>query len=308
VVQPYTNVSYPGSTYFMGSATAWSWKVSGGPCDQLFLTTTGNPPAQSFTLTGSTTPTLGANYTLSGDYTITMTATTANGPQMCTFVQHVAGPGVRFELCWDTTGQSDLDLHVHKPNSTTNFFGTNATSGPSGDDCNYQNCKASSGGTAPNWGYANTALADCSGGPEGLLWSMLGFCRNPRLDVDDIIFVGVPENANIDNPKNGDSFRALVHYYGISAAASTLTSHPMVNIYCGGNIKATYGQAPDQVQGFAKAGGWAMGDMWRVADVVATVDAMGNTTDCTITALHPVGQTTGYDVSHDSNITFNGDQ
>jgi hypothetical protein len=123
-VQPYTNVTYPGSTYFTGSATSWTWKVTGGPCDQLFATTTGNPAVQSFTVTNGTTSMPTANYTLSGDYTVVMTANTGSGAQSCTFVQHVAGPGIRFELCWDTTGSSDLDLHLHKPNSTTNFFGT----------------------------------------------------------------------------------------------------------------------------------------------------------------------------------------
>jgi hypothetical protein len=310
-VQPYTNVTYPGSTYFTGPATSWTWKVTGGPCDQLFETTTGSPPAQSFTVTNGTTSTPTANYTLSGDYTIVMTATENGASQTCTFVQHVAGPGIRFELCWDTTGKSDLDLHLHKPNSTTNFFGTTSDySTAFGDDCNYNNCKGSSdaGSITPSWGYGTSPLANCSGDPdgEGLAWTLNGSCRNPRLDVDDIIDIGVPENANVDKPNNGDTFRALVHYYGIDTGASTLTSHPMVNIYCGGKIKATYGQAPDVVTGFATAGAWAMGNMWRVADVAAIVNASGVTTDCTVTALHPGTTTTGYRVGSDSSITYEG--
>jgi hypothetical protein len=80
-----------------------------------------------------------------------------------------------------------------------------------------------------------------------------------------------------------------------------------VNIYCGGHIKATYGQAPDQVQGFDVGNDWAMGDMWRVADVTAVVDGMGMTTDCVVTAIHPFGQTSGYRVGHDSNLSYEGD-
>ena len=42
------------------------------------------------------------------------------------------------------------------------------------------------------------------------------------------------------------------------------------------------------------------------ADVKAIVDANGNTTDCTVTAIHPQNTTTGYYVGHDNNTSFNG--
>jgi hypothetical protein len=299
---PYSDVKYTGMDYFKGAAVSWTWTVQGGPCDQLFLTTTGSPPAQSFTITGGTTANPTMHFTLSGDYTVTMTATdSAGNKSTCTWVQHVSGPGVRFELCWDTTGSSDLDLHVHKPNTTTDFFKTSGGA-DSADDCNYRNCPAGSSGAAvPSWGYSTSPLAECSGGPEGFLWTLEGSCRNPRLDMDNIITVGGSENINIDNPKNNDSFRALVHYFD-----GTKLTKPMVNIYCGGHIKATYGQAPDTVSGYMTSGEWAAGDMWRVADVKAIVDASGVTTDCDVTAVHPIGMTTGYRVGHDSKISFEG--
>jgi hypothetical protein len=130
----------------------------------------------------------------------------------------------------------------------------------------------------------------------------LGYCRNPRLDIDNIFTVGKPENTSIDSPANGDQFRALVHYYG----GGPLETHPLVNIYCGGHLKATYGQAPNQLSGFATSGGWAAGDMWRVADVTASVNAMGETTGCTITALHPAGTATGFLIGHDGKISYSG--
>ena len=67
----------------------------------------------------------------------------------------------------------------------------------------------------------------------------------------------------------------------------------MVNIYCGGYLKATYGQAPDLVNGFDVSGSNSSGDMWRVVDVTPIVSG-GVTTDCTLTPLHPPGQTSGY--------------
>jgi uncharacterized protein YfaP (DUF2135 family) len=306
-VLPFTTVSYPGHTYLTGAVSSWSWTVQGGPCDQLFQTTTGNPPSQSFTLGGTSTATPSAIFSLSGDYTVVMSAVSGGVEQTCKFVQHVVGPGVRFELCWDTTGESDLDLHVHQPNTKTNFFGPNINRDDAWPvDCDYTNCNAASTSALPSWGYAHSALSNCVGGPEGTSWAQFGFCNNPRLDIDNITDVGVPENANIDNPHNGDSFRALVHYYGVLNASGVLLSHPMVNIYCGGHIKATYGQAPDVVPSFQTSGGWAMGNMWRVADVVAIVDGSGVTTDCTVTALHPGSATTGYRVGSNNSITFEG--
>ena len=82
---------------------SWGWTVDGGPCDQLLKTTTGTPPVQSFTLAGQTTADATLHTTLSGDYTVTLTVTDTNGAKYtCTWVQHVVGPGVRFELCWET--------------------------------------------------------------------------------------------------------------------------------------------------------------------------------------------------------------
>ncbi|MGZ3426274.1 MAG: hypothetical protein ACXVCV_06470, partial [Polyangia bacterium] len=59
-------------------------------------------------------------------------------------------------------------------------------------------------------------------------------------------------------------------------------------------LKATFGKAPDLLGGFSKGGSYGKGPLWRVADVKAIVDAMGNTTDCTVTALHPAGMASGY--------------
>ena len=300
---PYTDVKYMGGSYYHGTGTStWSWTVTGGPCDQLFLTTTGTPPVQSFTVTGANTANPTLKFTLSGDYTVTMTVTDASGQKStCTWVQHVSGPGVRFELCWDTSGSADIDLHVHRPNSTTDFF--KASGGAdSKDDCDYRNCNGgASASSAPSWGYANSPLVECSGGPSGFLWNILGYCRNPRLDIDNIFDVGKPENINIDAPKDGETFRTLVHYF-----SGTKVTHPLVNIYCGGHLKATYGQAPDLVTGFANGGDWAAGDMWRVADVKAIVNTAGVTTDCTVTGLHPISTTSGYRVGHDNKISYEG--
>jgi hypothetical protein len=274
---PFTNYVIDGTQFFSGAVTSWQWTVTGGPCDQLFLTTT-NPVVQTFTLTGQNTSMLTFRPTLSGDYTVTVRITAADGTvYTCTFIVHIRGPGLRVEMCSDRTAATDIDTHVHRPDSTATYFGP--------DTCYFSNCAA--GGTI-NWGYANSPLTECQGGPQGAAWTALGYCRNPRLDIDSIRRNGVPENINIDVPQHNKTYRVMINYYGGTGAA-----HPLVNIYCGGRLRATYGQAPDLVQGFDVSGGTSTGDMWRVADVTTTV-VNGVTTDCTITPLHAPGQSSGY--------------
>jgi hypothetical protein len=86
-----------------------------------------------------------------------------------------------------------------------------------------------------------------------------------------------------------------VHHYGGST-----TTHPMVNIYCGGTLQATYGKAPDTVPGFTAGGGYAAGPLWRVVDVTTHVDGAGMTTACDLAPLNPPGSTTGYYVTNNN--------
>ena len=277
---PFQNYVIDGTLFYSGVVTSWSWTVVGGPCDQLL----GN---RSFTLTGQNTNRLTFHPTLSGDYTVTVTMVTPDGTYTCTFIVHVKGPGVRVELCWDTTGSSDIDLHVHRSASTAAWFSGN-------DDCEYANCKAGNYIppfiTGAEWGYASSPLSECSGAPEGAIWTnFVGNCHNPRLDIDNIATVGIPENINVDTPRNSDRFRVMIHYY-----SGSVTTRPMVNIYCGGNLLGTYGRAPDVLDGFNSGSGRAAGQMWRVVDVTAQVDGNGVTTGCDLQALHPPNQQSGY--------------
>ena len=327
--QPYTDVALKGELFFFGAAQSWSWTVVGGPCDQLFSTTTGSPPVQSFTLTGANMQDATVHFTLSGDYTITMTVVGTDGnTYTCTWVQHVIGPGVRFELCWDHTGPSpngaDLDLHVHRSGTTTDWFSDGVSGAASIDDCDYSDCNPDSYAfcappifpcTTPNWGYTASNIMMCSGAPataSGNTWTATsGNCPNPRQDVDNIDTLGRPENTNIDNPKNNDSFRAMVHYYGQDGSSSSkaLTVHPIVNIYCNGTLKASYGQSPNQLTGFTQGFGYPdsttsppnQAQLWRVADVKWST--AGATPDCTVTAIHPPATMSGYYVTN-SGITY----
>ncbi len=277
---PFRPYVIDGAAFYGDTVVAWSWSVSGGPCDQLF-SSQGKPA--TFSLSGADTSQLTINPTLSGELTVTLTMTLDDGTTLtCKFIVHVAGPGLRVELCWDTTPYTDLDLHLHRPGTTTPWF-QNPAGVTNPDDCHYVNCKQDWFGLVADWGYANTPQADC---PPG--WPVEG-CRNPRLDLDSIGLDGVPENINVDVPEQNGTYRILVHYW-----AGSMTSHPMVNIYCGGHLKATYGAAPDLVAGFDVGGsGPSSGPMWRVADVTTAAG------DCAVTQLHSPAQTEGYWITHD---------
>jgi hypothetical protein len=330
---PYTDVSLKGELFYTAPAASWSWKIVGGPCDQLFSTTTGSPPQQSFTLTGANAQDATAHFTLSGDYTVTMTVVGTDGnTYTCTWVQHIVGPGVRFELCWDHTGTAaqggaDLDLHVHRSGTTSTWITVPVAKklAVNTDDCDWIDCNPNAYAVLSpraNWGYTASNISQCSGAPatvpQGNTWiATTNNCPNPRLDVDNISIVGRPENANIDNPGNGDSFRAMVHYYGQDGTQSTnpVEQHPIVNIYCGGTLKASYGQAPNALgpcpgatcfnngTGYPGAQATQPGQVWRVADVKAVVDATGNTTDCTVTAIHPPAALSGYYITN-NDLTY----
>jgi hypothetical protein len=204
-------------------------------------------------------------------------------------------------------GGADLDLHVHRPGTTSNWFMVPGMTSNNPDDCNYSNCTPDEydpflvflNPPQPNWGYATTPLANCQGAPTtplGDSWTKWGKCYDPRLDIDNVNTLGRPENTNIDDPKNGDTFRALIHYFGQDGQTSTnqVEEHPIVNIYCGGTLTASFGQAPDTLSGFNFGSGWNMGQMWRVADVQAIVNGNGVTTGCNVTALHAPGMNSGY--------------
>jgi hypothetical protein len=256
---PFTDYVLHGADFLIGSVTTthWKWELSRGPCDELLGRTT-------FTMNGAPTtivegtPTAARdvtlNFTLSGSYTLTLSVTSLGETMSCSWVINVVAAGMRIETCWDTTGVSDLDLHLGKIGTTADWFAYTTTTTA---DCFYMNCKETSSGR-PNWGYAAV-----DGHP------------NPRLDIDNISTVGIPENINLDNPNDGDQFRVLVHYYNSSTTPDAVV-HPVVNVYCGGMRKATFGLTP-QVEGFDNGNGFDTGDGWKVVDVTWDGDVWADT-------------------------------
>jgi hypothetical protein len=294
---PFQPYSLRGRDFFQGAVQRWQWHVQGGPCDAI-------SPRPSFELDGDANETATLLPRLSGDYTVTLEVVTSDGETLrCTFVVHVAGPGVRIEMCYPESTYRDLDLYVHRPGNNGPWFdpGTTNCYSASADACSWHNCEAhlrSYVGTTSlpraDWGYAESSLSECEHGPYGREWQQLGFCANPRLDLDNNLLegIGVPENVNIDDPHDGDRFRVMVQNFTGPIA------RPLVNVYCGGRRVATFGEPGDEVPRFhGDPGSVSFGAMWRVADVTAHVDASGATVGCDVIPIHAPGATSGYYVT-----------
>ena len=205
-----------------------------------------------------------------GDYVVTVTFRDAAGiSQTCTWVVHVRGNGLRVEMRWDTFGTVDMDLHLHRAGSTANWC-------DNADTCYYANCTGVS--NSVEWGYPDSIGIDC---PTGT-----GVCDNPRLDVDGR-GEAIAEGVSLDNPRDGETFRIMAHMF-----SGLGTTHPIITIYCGGLLRAVFGEAPEPAS-LAVSGGSCGGDTWRVADVTFQVDSVTGVRDCSVTPIVSGG---GYDV------------
>jgi hypothetical protein len=241
---------------------------------------------------------------LSGDYTVTLTVTPESGPPFtCSWIVHIVGPGLRIEMCYPESTTQDLDLYVKQPGHHTPWFTDLTQFSTALDQCSWANCEASLRGTAvmppqtverADWGYPSSPLALCENDLQGQVWRSLGYCASPRLDIDNNLSeaIGVPENINVDAPRDDETFRIMV------ANFSGTDAHPLINVYCDGRRVATIGAPPDQLATFAGLpGASAIGALWRAADV--TTHVSGSATTCTVDVLHPPGTSTGFDVTVD---------
>lgn len=293
--RPLTPYVLDGSEFWPGDARSWRWEIEGGPCDNLGAT------RASFELDGARSRVATFTPSLSGDYRITLTVDVdEDEPFVCSWIVHVDGPGLRIEMCYPESDTRDLDLFVMRTADAAPWFVEDNTDDYTNPDaCSWQNCEARIRGSGPrvDWGYRDTDLSNCIGGPLGELWEELGACSNPRLDVDNNLSegIGVPENINLDEPRAGEEVRIMVHNFTGTVA------HPLVNVYCGGERRATFGAAPDLVEDFELVTiRGNPGAMWRVADVRMVAGEDGVVDDCVVRSLHPPGQTTGYDVTYEN--------
>lgn len=290
--------AYPlrGRDFYPGEARRWAWTVEGGPCDRLSR-------RPSFELQGASSADATFVPRLSGDYRVTLTVTTLNDRALrCQWIVHTAGPGLRVEMCYPENETIDLDLFVHRPGSRADWYPLGQdVFRPTVDACGWHNCEAMIRGrnavgdpvARADWGYGASPLGECVDGPQGSAWRALGACANPRLDIDNNLSegTGLPENINIDRPRDGETFRVMVHNF------TGRIARPLVNVYCGGRRVATYGEAPDIVPRFTGDTNPRVGAMWRVADITTRVDARGETR-CDVAGLRAPGDPRSYHVTY----------
>jgi hypothetical protein len=302
-------------------ATNWKWTLRGGDCDNIqphpsfgiYKTNnaTGAPLGRTVTNLGRASNEKGREVTqgqdgvtsvvypafsLSGDYIMDVSLQFGGQTYTCSLNIKAKAPGVRAEACWDTMGNTDVDLHMVKVNGlncpTPGWSGTCAH-----QDCLWSNCRPDATGMT-RW-YSASPTSACVG------WGSLaaGACPNPRLDRDNIscntaqqnpagssappIPFPIPlpptsdfcgsENINVDAPQNGDTFAVgTVLYSGTSAK-------PHINIYCNGQRVVSAGYNPLTGSNFPvlRDSGANDGDFWKFG--LVKVNGSGANITCDVT-------------------------
>ena len=276
---------YDSGHQFNDADTAtWEWTLVKGPCDVVLgktsfsltsavsgVTGTSTEAEKSITFSGKGLSQFKVNFQLSGTYNLHLKVTRENGEiYECEWPLKVVSTGLRIELCWDSNTQVDVDLHVGKNGTTINWGSS---------DCYYSNCRY---GSSPNWYSATT---------NG---------KNPRLDIDNRGDGPIPENINIDNPGDGHSFRVGAYYHP-SLSTDNVETHAVVNIYCGGTRKATYGYDPlPQLSGFNKKK-----DFWKVAEITWKGGYESDTCDIQPKLIENVDGTVNYVIDRPRDDTYN---
>lgn len=233
----------------------WTWTLTKGPCDEVLgkvnsyvkggktLAEVGDVDTdngtQNTVVSGVGLSQFKVKFRLSGNYKLHLKVDRGNGEiYECEWVIRVVSAGLRIELCWDTNNTVDVDLHMGKNGKTSDWASSSAC---------YFSTKN------PDWGYLKTDNYNKDG-----VWTQN--MNNPRLDIDNVHAGAIPENINIDNPEPNDVFRVGARYYPFTSPDNKVT-HPVINVYCGGTLKATYGVDP-QVNNFKNKD-----DFWKVVEV-----------------------------------------
>jgi hypothetical protein len=207
---------------------------------------------------------------------------------------------------------NDVDLHFARLQGVTcpqKGWDQTCPEGQTFEDCWWNDlggCRDTST-VPPGWGYADSPDSVCIGwsskrhlkgsvNPVGGPYTQ--GCTNPRLDKDNIAcdktiddptvngdllaaqqeFCG-PENINLDNPKDKDTFVVGVNYYSNTIGPSL--AHPHVNLYCNGARVLSVGFNPLTGQtnypALVKDGFDTTGDYWAVGTITAHVSTMNGT-------------------------------
>jgi hypothetical protein len=266
-IKPDEVASLDGANFVVGDVRSYHWTLQEEDCDAVV------PDAQ-FTLQGANSQIVKFQPSRPAFYHFTLEVVGVLGDRAsCKLEVPVKGVGLRVELCWDTSTSTDLDLYLHTPFNREPWFTPGAGSVQEGLDnttCNTSNATAElREPTRVDWGYADSALGACNT-PAFQDFLTNGRCPNPRAadDNNQSIANGTTERMQLDNPLNGQTFRAMVQNF------NNFSAHPHLYVYCGGERAGAF-DGPSTPPAFKADNPGTFGVMWRATDITTVVDAAG---------------------------------
>lgn len=266
-IKPDEVASLDGASFVEGDVRSYHWTLQEEDCDAVVQNA-------QFTLQGANSQIVKFQPSRPAFYHFTLEVVGARGDRAsCKLEVPVKGVGLRVELCWDTSTSTDLDLYLHEPFDQLPWFVPGSTSIEGGLDnttCNTSNAAAELRvPTRVNWGYQDSPLTACNTPAfQGFLTN--GRCPNPRAadDNNQTIANGTTERMQLDNPRNGQTFRAMVQNF------NNLPARPHLFVYCDGQRAGAF-DGPATPPNFVTGNYGVFGVMWRAADITTTVDASG---------------------------------
>jgi len=271
-IRPHEVATLDADWFVTGPVRRYRWTLVNEDCDAIVRD-------REYMLDGVESKVVQFRPSRPSNYSFKLEVTSTDGQNaQCMVTVPVQGVGLRVELCWDTSTSTDLDLYLHSPFNTTPWFdpaGTVPIMGIWPNTCTPPNCAADFRGyERPDWGYAPAPLEACSSLPfAGFLG--LGICPNPRASDDNNqeIASGTAERIQLDNPREGETFRVMVQNFDDSPAK------PNLFVYCGRERVAAL-QPPPAPPNFVCPRGLPdcaahFGVMWRAADITTHVSPSG---------------------------------
>jgi len=265
-IRPDEVASLDADDFVRGDVKSYHWSVRTEDCDAVVQNA-------EFLLEGADSRVVKFQPSRPSFYHFTLEVTGVGGDRAsCNLEVPVEGVGMRVELCWDTSTTTDLDLYLHTPFGHAPWFsgGDNVLTGLNAFTCNTSNCTAVlRDEPRVDWGYADSPLGACST-PSFEEFLELGRCPNPRAaeDNNQDIATGTTERMQLDNPREGETFRVMAQNF------SNTPAQPHVFVYCGGQRAGAF-DAPALPADFVGIPEGGFGLMWRAADIVTHVDAAG---------------------------------
>ena len=266
-IKPDEIATLDGADFVVGDVRSYHWTLREEDCDAIV-------PNAQFTLQGADSQVVKFQPSRPAFYHFTLDVVGVLGDRAtCKLEVPVKGVGLRVELCWDTSTSTDLDLYLHNPFDKQPWFAPGSTSIEGGLDnttCNTSNATAQL--RAPSrvsWGYEDSALGACNT-PAFQDFVTTGRCPNPRAanDNNQSIANGTTERMQLDNPRHGQTFRAMVQNF------NNFPARPHLFVYCDGQRAGAF-DPPSTPPGFVATAGGVFGLMWRATDITTVVDATG---------------------------------